>query len=174
VVNVREDGRTVICYIGIGSNREDRVSNCLKSSKLIEALEHVKISRKSSLYKTEPVGVRNQAWFVNGVLEIETKQKSSVLLDMLQNIENVMGRIREERWGPRIIDLDILLYGQEIIREEHLSIPHPELHARRFVLVPMNEIAPYVIHPAFGISMKGLLDRLQDTSEVELIRHGKQ
>jgi len=171
VASVREDGRTVVCYIGIGSNREDPVSNCLKSIELISVLEYVKISRMSSLYRTEPVGVQNQAWFVNGVLEIETKQKSSILLDMLQNIENAMGRMRKERWGPRIIDLDILFYGQEIIREENLSIPHPELHTRRFVLVPMNEIAPYVIHPSFGISMKGLLDRLQDTSAVELIRH---
>jgi 2-amino-4-hydroxy-6-hydroxymethyldihydropteridine diphosphokinase len=171
---VREDGRTIVCYIGIGSNREDTVSNCLKSIELISALEHVKISRMSSLYRTEPVGVQNQAWFINGVLEIETKQKSSILLGMLQNIENAMGRMRKKRWGPRIIDLDILFYGQEIIREENLSIPHPELHTRRFVLVPMNEIAPYVIHPSFGISMKGLLDRLQDTSAVELIRHREQ
>jgi 2-amino-4-hydroxy-6-hydroxymethyldihydropteridine diphosphokinase len=174
VASVRENGRTIVCYIGIGSNREDPVSNCLKSIELISALEHVKISRRSSLYRTEPVGVQNQAWFINCVLEIETKQKSSILLGMLQHIENEMGRTRKERWGPRIIDLDILFYGQEIIREESLSIPHPELHTRRFVLVPMNEIAPYVIHPSFGVSMKGLLGRLQDTSAVELIRHREQ
>jgi len=80
-----------------------------------------------------------------------------------------MGRIRGERWGPRTIDLDILFYGQEIIKEKNLFIPHPELHRRRFVLIPMYEIAPYVIHPAFGISIKGLLGRLQDESRVEVL-----
>lgn len=73
-----------------------------------------------------------------------------------------MGRIRDGRWGPRIIDLDLLLYGQSVIDEPGLTVPHPEMHRRRFVLVPLNEIAPYAVHPVFGISVRGLLDRLAD------------
>ncbi len=77
-----------------------------------------------------------------------------------------MGRQPAEKWGPRVIDLDILFYGQEIIREDDLTIPHPELHKRRFVLEPLNEIAPYIIHPVYGISVKGLLDRLEGSGAV--------
>ena len=97
---------------------------------------------------------------------------ASTLLRILQKIENDMGRVRKERWGPRTIDLDILLYGQEIIAEDDLIIPHPELHKRRFVLVPMCEIAPYAIHPSYGISMMGLLNRLEDLNAVELLTMG--
>jgi 7,8-dihydro-6-hydroxymethylpterin-pyrophosphokinase len=82
-----------------------------------------------------------------------------------------MGRTRQIKWGPRTIDLDILLYGGCIIEEDGMVIPHPELHKRRFVLVPMNEIASYIVHPLFGISMKGLLDRLRDKSAVELLEY---
>jgi 7,8-dihydro-6-hydroxymethylpterin-pyrophosphokinase len=84
-------------------------------------------------------------------------------------IEREMGRVREQHWGPRVIDLDILLFGQEVVQEEDLIIPHPELHKRRFVLVPLNELASYAIHPAFGVSIKGLMQRLQDDCSVERI-----
>ena len=91
------------------------------------------------------------------------------LLKALQWVERSMGRERVERWGPRVIDIDILLFGQEIVNTETLVVPHPEMHRRRFVLEPMNEIAAYVIHPLFGVSMKGLLDRLEDDHAVERI-----
>ena len=88
-------------------------------------------------------------------------------MNAVQSVEDEMGRLRGEKWGPRIIDIDILLYGQVVMEEKGLVIPHSELHKRRFVLVPLNEIAPCAIHPAFGISVKGLLDRLQDENKVE-------
>ncbi len=166
---MREDERSIVCFIGLGSNLGDPVSNCLESIEHISLFSHIRISNKSSLYRTEPVGLKEQEWFVNGVIEIKTKYKASTLLKILQQVEDDMGRIRGERWGPRTIDLDILFYGQEIIKEKNLFIPHPELHRRRFVLIPMCEIAPYVIHPAFGISIKGLLGRLQDESRVEVL-----
>ena len=166
---MREDERSIICFIGLGSNVGDPVLNCLESIKRISLFGHIRISNQSSLYRTEPVGLKEQEWFVNGVIEIKTKYKASTLLKILQQVEDDMGRIRGEKWGPRTIDLDILFYGQEIIKEKNLLIPHPELHKRRFVLIPMSEIAPYVIHPAFGISVKGLLSRLQDESRVQIL-----
>ncbi len=166
---MREDERSIVCFIGIGSNVADPVSNCLESIERISLFSHIRITKKSSLYRTEPVGLKEQEWFVNGVIEIKTKYTATTLLKVLQQIEKDMGRIREERWGPRTIDLDILFYGQEVIKEKDLSVPHPELHKRRFVLIPMYEVAPYVIHPAFGISIKGLLNRLQDESRVEVL-----
>jgi 2-amino-4-hydroxy-6-hydroxymethyldihydropteridine diphosphokinase len=169
---VRKDGRSVVCFIGLGSNIADPVSNCLESVDRIAAFSRSKVLKRSSLYWTEPVGMTEQEWFVNAVVEIETKYRASTLLEILQKIEDDMGRVRNERWGPRIIDLDILLYGQEIISEGDLIVPHPELHKRRFVLVPLCEIASYVIHPSYGVSMKGLLDRLDDTNAVELIEMG--
>ncbi len=169
---MREDGRSIVCFIGIGSNVADPVSNCLESIDRIAAFARSKVLKRSSLYRTEPVGVHDQEWFVNCVVEVETRHNASTLLRILQKIENDMGRVRKERWGPRTIDLDILLYGQEIIAEDDLIIPHPELHKRRFVLVPMCEIAPYAIHPSYGISMMGLLNRLEDLNAVELLTMG--
>ena len=162
----------VICYVGIGSNRGDPVARCLESIDRIAAVEGVDLLRRSSLYRTEPVGPVEQDWFVNGVAEIRTHGTPRTLLERLQLIEEEMGRQRAARWGPRTIDLDILLYGQEVVSEGDLAIPHRELHLRRFVLVPLNEIASYVIHPLFGISVRGLLDRLTDTSDVQLLDIG--
>jgi 2-amino-4-hydroxy-6-hydroxymethyldihydropteridine diphosphokinase len=112
----------------------------------------------------------NQPWFVNCVIEARTSLNPHELLIVLQDLEKKMGRVRIQKWGPRLIDLDILFYGQAIIQDRDLIIPHPELHKRRFVLVPFNEIASYWIHPVFGISVKGLLDRVLDESKVERIQ----
>jgi 2-amino-4-hydroxy-6-hydroxymethyldihydropteridine diphosphokinase len=155
-----------ICFIGIGSNLGDPLSNCLDAIANLVSLEQITLTKQSSLYKTEPVGFRDQDWFINGVVEVKTAYSPHTLLETLKVIEYEMGRKKGKRWGPRVIDLDILFYGQEIIDEETLGIPHPELHKRKFVLIPLNEIAPYVIHPAFGVSVQGLLGRLEDKSEV--------
>jgi 2-amino-4-hydroxy-6-hydroxymethyldihydropteridine diphosphokinase len=154
------------CFIGIGSNLGDPLSNCLDAIENVASLEQITLTKQSSLYKTEPVGFRDQDWFINGVIEVKTAYSPRTLLETLKVVEYEMGRREGERWGPRVIDLDILFYGQEIIDEEGLVVPHPELHKRGFILVPLNEIAPYVIHPVFGISVQGLLGRLEDTSEV--------
>ncbi len=159
----------VIAYLGIGSNLGDPVQNCREALRQISTLNGSEVLRRSSLYRTEPVGVEAQGWFVNGVVEIRTAFPAAQLLKALQWIERSMGRERTERWGPRVIDIDILLFGQQIVNSEGLVIPHPEMHRRRFVLEPMNEIAPYVIHPLYGVSMRGLLDRLEGHRAVERI-----
>jgi len=160
-----DDG--VICFLGIGSNIGDAAANCGAAVKRISDVDGVRVLRRSSLYKTQPVGFEEQDWFVNGVVEIRTMLGPRALMNAMQTVEGEMGRKRCEKWGPRIIDIDILLYGQAVIEEEGLVIPHPELHKRRFVLVPLNEIAPCAIHPAFGISVGGLVDRLKDKNKVE-------
>jgi len=158
----------VICFVGIGSNMNDPVNQCLAAVDRISAINKTKLLRRSSLYETEPIGLKDQDWFINTVAEIRTELIPHELFNVLQAIEQDMGRVRGEKWGPRIIDLDILLYSQDVIHDEILLIPHQELHKRRFVLVPLCEIAPYVIHPAFGVSMRGLLDRLDDRSIVNI------
>jgi 2-amino-4-hydroxy-6-hydroxymethyldihydropteridine diphosphokinase len=158
-----------ICFIGIGSNLGEPLSNCLNAIAILVSLEQITLTQQSSFYKTEPVGFRDQNWFINGVIEVKTAYSPRTLLEALKVIEYEMGRRAGEKWGPRVIDLDILFYGQEIIDEEGLIVPHPELHKRGFVLVPLNEIAPYVIHPVFGVSIQGLLGRLEDKSEVSSV-----
>jgi 2-amino-4-hydroxy-6-hydroxymethyldihydropteridine diphosphokinase len=137
--------------------------------KEISALEGIRVLKRSSLYRTEPVGVKGQDWFVNAVLEIRTAREAHSLLKELLGIERAMGRVRGSRWAPRIIDIDLLLYAQEVVEDGFLLIPHPEMHKRRFVLEPLAEIASYVIHPLFGVSVRGLLERLDDQSAVELL-----
>lgn len=159
----------IVCYIGVGSNLGEPDVNCLDATTRMEALKGVDVLRRSSLYRTEPVGDTGGDWFVNAVVEVRTVAQPKGLLEILQGIEHAMGRVRDRRWGPRVIDLDILFYGQHILTEEALTIPHPELHRRAFVLVPLNEIAPYVIHPVFGVSVKGLLSRLSSTEAVEVL-----
>jgi 2-amino-4-hydroxy-6-hydroxymethyldihydropteridine diphosphokinase len=133
--------------------------------------EGVRVLRKSSLYRTEPVGLEDQPWFVNCAVEIRTALRPRPLLEVLKGIESEMGRADSARWGPRVIDLDILLYGQELVSEEGLTIPHPEMHKRRFVLQPLFDIAPFEIHPVYGISIKGLLDRLDDDKKVIMLEN---
>jgi 2-amino-4-hydroxy-6-hydroxymethyldihydropteridine diphosphokinase len=161
-----ESSRSVICYIGIGSNTGDPVQNCLEAVDRLSACETIKVLKRSSLYRTEPVGFKDQPWFINAVVEIRTTLGAHALLEILQTIEERMGRVRAEKGGPRVMDLDILLYGERVIQDATLCVPHPEMHKRRFVLVPLNEIASYFIHPAYGVSIRGLLERLGDESAV--------
>jgi 2-amino-4-hydroxy-6-hydroxymethyldihydropteridine diphosphokinase len=114
-----------------------------------------------------PEAPEKQNWFVNAAVEIRTTLLPRDLLSAMQDIEQAMGRVRTYRGAPRVIDLDLLLYGQNIIREADLTVPHPELHKRLFVLAPLCEIASYVLHPVFGVSMRGLKDRLEDFRTVE-------
>ncbi len=164
------DSHGIICFVGVGSNMDDPAEQSLKALERVSGTDGVKLLRRASLYRTEPIGSPDQDWFINTIVEIRTVLTARELLMALQDIENSMGRIRNEKWGPRTIDLDILLYGQEVIQEKDLCIPHPELHKRRFILEPLCEIAPYVIHPAFGVSVRGLMDRLEDKSIVNIYR----
>jgi 2-amino-4-hydroxy-6-hydroxymethyldihydropteridine diphosphokinase len=158
----------VIAFIGIGANMGRPVGMCRTAVGKLAEIPGVRLLRTSSLYRTEPVGPRKQEWFINAVAEIRTSLPPRMLLETMKDIERRLGRTETGKWGPRVIDLDILLYGQEVIQEEDFVVPHPELHRRRFVLVPLCEIASYAIHPAFGVSLRGLLDRLTDPARVEL------
>jgi len=162
----------MIVYLGIGANVGDPLAACERAVGAMREIPLMEVVSVSSWYRTSPVGDEGQPDFVNGAAEIKTGLSPRGLLTILKNLEAELGRKPSRRWGPREIDLDILLYGQEVIREEGLTIPHPEMHRRRFVLVPLCEIAPYVIHPAFGVSVRGLLDRLDAEGRVEKIARG--
>lgn len=158
----------VIAFIGIGANMGDPAAACREALSKLSEIQGVRLVRASPLYRTEPIGPQDQEWFINAVAEIRTVLPPRELFSALKETERQMGRVAGTRWGPRVIDLDLLLYGQEVVREEGLVIPHPELHRRRFVLLPLAGLASYAIHPVFGVSIGGLLDRLSDTARVEL------
>ncbi len=158
-----------VAYIGIGSNLGDKVNNCLQSIKKIGRLPKCKVIALSSLFKTEPQGVTGQDWYANCVVKIRTKLTPPELLQSLMNIELDMGRRRKKKWEARIIDLDILLFNQEIISSESLSIPHPLLHERRFVLEPLAELAPDLIHPILKLTVITLKNALPQLPYVEKI-----
>jgi 2-amino-4-hydroxy-6-hydroxymethyldihydropteridine diphosphokinase len=158
----------VIAFIGIGANMGRPAEMCQTTLGILAESPGIRLLRTSSLYRTEPVGPRQQEWFINAVAEIRTSLPPRMLLETIKDVERRLGRTEAVKWGPRVIDLDILLYGQEVIQERDLVVPHPELHRRRFVLVPLCELASYAVHPAFGVSLRGLLDRLTDPARVEL------
>jgi len=163
----------IICYIGIGSNLGNALKNCQHAVESLSLGKGIEITGVSSFYKTDPVGIENQNLFINAVVEIKTALSACNLFQTLQNIEKDMGREREVKGGPRIIDLDLLFYGQEVIQDAGLIVPHPEIQKRRFVLEPLCEIASYFIHPVFGVSIRGLKDRLSDNKMVEMIKESR-
>ena len=152
-------------YIGIGSNLGNRHHNCLQAVKRLGQIPDVEVTGVSEWYLTKPVGVDGQDWYVNGVISLGVKIAPQGLLERLMRVEQDMGRVRKERWGPRVIDLDILLFGEKIIHEDNLIVPHPRMHVRRFVLVPMADLAPGMIHPTLGTTMTQLLNGLPDDGQ---------
>lgn len=156
-------------YLSLGSNLGDRGENLKRA---IAALTDagVKVTRVSSLYESEPVDFAEQPWFVNAAVQGETQLSPLELLRALQGIEAEMGRVKSVPKGPRVIDIDILLYDDDAIEKAELQIPHPRMHLRRFVLVPLNEIAGGVRHPQFGATVAELLERTPDRSEVRPLR----
>ncbi len=150
----------VTAYIGIGSNVGDPLNNCLKAIDLMNHIDGCRVADRSDFFRTEPVGSISQEWYVNGVVRIETTLRPRDLLRSLLAIESQMGRVRRQKWEPRIIDLDILLYGNEVVEEDDLRIPHPLMHQRRFVLMPMVQLDPGLIHPVTGRTMAELMDDL--------------
>ena len=157
-------------FIGAGSNLGDRKVNIAEAIARVGELPATRIVRKSSLYESEPHG-NAKTWFVNAVIEIETDHAPADLLKKLKTIEESMGRkrVKGKRWGSRIIDLDILLWNQEVVQKKSLKIPHPEMHKRRFVLLPLAELAPHVIHPQLGSSVSALLATVPDKKRVTLL-----
>ncbi len=128
------------------------------------------MSAVSAIFKTEPVGVTGQPWYANCVVELSTTQGPSQLLNGLLSVESDMGRIRKKRWEARIVDLDILLFGQEIIESDNLIIPHPLLHKRQFVLEPLYQLAPDLVHPVLKLTMNQLLNKLPKGPSVVVLK----
>lgn len=155
---------SIIAYIGIGSNVGDKKTNCLKGIGLLS--EGGRVVSVSSLYYTEPVGFKEQEDFINAVAAVDTDLPPMDLLSICLSIEDRLGRVRSLRWGPRTLDLDILLYGDLVMDQPDLVIPHPMLAARKFVLMPLAEIAPQATHPVLNKSASQLLQELRNTHTV--------
>lgn len=159
-------------FIGFGSNVGDRVDFCDRAVTLLSLLPQSQVRGVSLLYETEPVYDHAQpgdGWFVNGVVELDTDVAPRSLLTILSEIERSLGRDDDNRSGPRTIDLDILFYGQRIIDEPELIVPHPRLHQRRFVLIPLSELDPLWVHPIRQRTVSQMLAESQDRSEVRLL-----
>jgi len=152
-------------YLSLGSNIGDRQAN-LRAALTALPNHGVGVRLLSSIYETEPVDYLDQRWFLNCVVEAETQLRAMVLLRTLRAVEAQMGSQKEFPKGPRLIDIDILLYGKETIKTPELEIPHPRMTERRFVLVPLAEIAPSLRHPSWDANVQALLARTADPSEV--------
>lgn len=156
-------------YIGFGSNIDDRLNYITQALQLLLTADNVSLIKISSLYETEPVGYEEQGWFLNGVVAIETGLSVHELLPLLKKVERDVGRQHRARWRPREVDLDLLIYDQCSINTPNLTVPHPEMHQRSFVLVPFAEIAPTMLHPILGQNIRTLLSNLNDEKTVKLI-----
>ena len=159
-----------IAYLSLGSNIGDRLSNIQQAVNLLSLDEKITILKTSSFYETEPWGIKNQNWFVNAVIRIETNLKPIELLRVINHVEERLGRCRERetRWGERTLDIDILFYDDLIFENEILIIPHKELQNRAFVLVPMLEIAENFVHPKFNKTILELYDDLENPESIFL------
>jgi 2-amino-4-hydroxy-6-hydroxymethyldihydropteridine diphosphokinase len=159
-------------YLSLGSNLGDRAANLERATQALGGIG-VNVLRRSSIYETEPVDFLAQPWFLNCIVEAETILDPFPLLQALQGIERSMGSQKLVPRGPRIIDLDILFYEDAVFREQGIEIPHPRLSERRFVLVPMAELAPQVLHPVLKLTIRKLLETTQDQSSVR-VWHAKE
>ena len=152
-------------YLGVGSNLGDKRENIRKALELLQ--EKCEVRAVSSLYNTQPVGFADQDWFLNGAVKIETEMAPTKLRSCLRSIEERLGKKSIRKNGPRTIDLDILFYGSRTINEVGLTIPHPRLHERLFVLAPLDEICPTFVHPLLNRTVRDLKSGTKDKHKVE-------
>jgi 2-amino-4-hydroxy-6-hydroxymethyldihydropteridine diphosphokinase len=158
--------KTHIAYISVGSNIGDKLVNCQNGITSLAKAGRSRILAQSHIYVTEPVDYEDQDWFINMAVKLETSLDPFQLLDHVENIQQAAGRIQDPiRFGPRILDLDIILFDERIIESERLVIPHPRMHKRRFVLKPICDIDPCIIHPLLKQEMQYLLKRLGDENQ---------
>jgi 2-amino-4-hydroxy-6-hydroxymethyldihydropteridine diphosphokinase len=153
--------KPVIAYIGLGANLGDPRAQVEEAVRRLREAEEVELLRVSALYLTPPLGPPGQPWYVNAAVQVKTRLTPEEVMRLLIGIETAMGRVRDERWGPRLIDLDLLLYNGEIITGPDLTVPHPEMHRRAFVLAPLAEIAPDAWHPVLKKTARELLEELE-------------
>jgi 2-amino-4-hydroxy-6-hydroxymethyldihydropteridine diphosphokinase len=157
-------------WIGLGSNLGDKRANIERALDFLA--QSCLVADVSSLYKTEPVGFQDQDWFLNCAAKIETDLEPRPLLDLLKSLEQRLGRTQRIQNGPRTIDLDILIYGGRVVQEPGLAIPHPRMHERLFVLAPLREISPSLVHPVLGKTIAELAASLRQPERVERYEAG--
>lgn len=157
-MNQAPDEKKHIAYIAVGANLGDRVAACRQGAKMLVENRDMRIFAHSPYYETAPMGYDDQPWFVNAVFGVETGLEPAQLLARLKEAENRAGRDRGTiRFGPRVLDLDLIFFENEIIHSPDLVVPHPRMHQRAFVLRPLADIAPELIHPKLGRSVRELL-----------------
>lgn len=158
-------------YIGIGSNQGAKVEHCERALRIMSTIPETAVAERSPLFESEPWGGSGE-WYVNGVCAVDTNLEPATLLGYCHGIERRMGRRRSgRRWEDRVIDLDLLLFDDRVVDDPGLEVPHPELEKRKFVLVPMCEIAPEAAHPVLRMNMAQLLARVEDPRQVLRIYH---
>lgn len=160
----------VLAYLCLGSNKGDRVGYIQQATSLLGAVYGIKLISTSSLYETQPWHEQETAWFVNAVIEIKTSLSPQDLLIQCQRIEKQLGRDRDKEgvYGARTIDIDILFYNNQIVKEDNLQIPHKYFHERAFAIVPMLEINPYFVHPELKKNLSQLHEELENPEMVYL------
>lgn len=161
--------KPVLAYVGLGANLGDPSRQLQEALAKLAAAEEVELLKASAFYLTPPLGPPDQPWYVNAVAQLRTRLEPEELLRVLHRVEQDLGRVRGERWGPRLIDLDLLLYDGLIMSGPELVLPHPEMHRRAFVLVPLAEIAPQAWHPVLEKTAGELLAEL-DAKEREAVQ----
>jgi 2-amino-4-hydroxy-6-hydroxymethyldihydropteridine diphosphokinase len=155
-----------IAYISVGSNIGDKLENCRRGVGALVSTPDIRLTGKSRVYRTEPVDFTDQDWFINYVIRIETRLSPLELLKRLQAVQREAGRPADQvRFGPRVLDLDILLYDRLILEDSQLCLPHPRMHQRRFVLKPLCDIDYSLVHPVIGKDMKTLLAELDEEGQ---------
>ena len=161
-------------FIGIGSNEGDRLAMISHAVQRLGSHHGIQVVRMAMIYETEPVGVPDQSDFLNTVMEVETTFSPHELLTIMKSLERHLGRLSSSpRWGPRPIDLDLLLYDDLVIQDPDLTIPHARMHQRRFVLEPLAQLAPEIVHPVLGHTIEALLEHLVEVAvdSVDKLNH---